>query len=851
MFIISGLLFLAVFAIEPGDHNKRVDFTSETGMTLASTPAGSDLAPTDLWRPDIFDFVDKKAGDFSLRYTVKDSAQDGVVGLTPGPFIESWPLSPGHALCLWIKVDHAENAQAWGLTLVDSANRRISAPLADFAANGQWQQYQIDLASFAGDNDFAFDAARAIQFDRPLPTGCCIRLDDVYFQGPAGDVLGVTDKTYEQRIAEAHATRPARVEAGMRISALGEGDGLFNNQFARLWLNQDVDAVNRELLSILTSTEPEVQKKYGTNNYWNLRLNAMLCRLYFHFGNKGRTAPGKLYPETEKALLELLWKRMLHKNDIHLAKQSTWWLTGSENHDINAKVSALLSSQIFMHEPDFADRVYPDAGTGGGDGYWFYQMYGDVGDQYAGPPGRAEKQITEPMRAADHYRAWVDYWNEYITQRVQKGFFVEVAASGYMGYTIPYLMDMYAYSEDPQLKQRAKLFMDLIWAEWAQDQISGVRGGAKTRWKRHGTSESTWGASRFLLGGPCDLTNKLAAFGYCDYELPPIVWHIALDREGKGSFEYISRKPGEDPLRWPRPLGLERTLMCDTDSRFVRYSWVTPDYILGTQMDHPAAVHSHLSASGRWQGVMFSSAPNSFISPCAIIPEQNHREQHSYYRSVQCRNVLITQQARRWFQQNPDWFPAVDMCARPFAVQFAAPFDRLEERNGWIFVLQGNACVAVRVVNGDPEPAADGTPNTTANTMETRLSTDVAEWTEEKRFLMLKDKFSAIIMDTGRLSDYDSFEAFQDDVLDNPIHLINTVVPGWYILRYRGTGPDAPELYFNMANCEIPQIGGTLINYEPNFTFQSPFIHSDYNGTVVTLTADGDTAVLDFTPRQP
>ncbi|MDP7120592.1 MAG: hypothetical protein QF395_09735, partial [Arenicellales bacterium] len=71
---------------------------------------------------------------------------------------------------------------------------------------------------------------------------------------------------------------------------------------------------------------------------------------------------------------------------------------------------------------------------------------------------------------------------------------------------------------------------------------------------------------------------------------------------------FLSRRPGEEENLWPRPKGNERTLMCDTESRFLRYSWVTPDYVIGTQMDHPAAVHSHSSSAARFNGVVFSAA---------------------------------------------------------------------------------------------------------------------------------------------------------------------------------------------------------------------------------------------------
>src|SRR5690606_37879008 len=129
-----------------------------------------------------------------------------------------------------------------------------------------------------------------------------------------------------------------------------------------------------------------------------------------------------------------------------------------------------------------------------------------------------------------------------------------------------------------------------------------------------------------------------------DYELKPIVWELALDREGMGEFAYVSRTPVEEEGVWPRPLGAERTMLCDTESRLKRYSWVTPDYILGCQMDHPGAVHSHLSVQARWQGITFKGLGGARVFPTDIGNDEkgnfNGKKASGYCRAVQERSVM-------------------------------------------------------------------------------------------------------------------------------------------------------------------------------------------------------------------
>ena len=174
-----------------------------------------------------------------------------------------------------------------------------------------------------------------------------------------------------------------------------------------------------------------------------------------------------------------------------------------------------------------------------------------------------------------------------------------------MKYTISYILMLYNFCGDEGLKKKIGMFLDLMWADWAQLQIAGLRGGPKTRHhKTAGGYDSMSDLAIFYLGGEGKTSFNYPQQLLSDYAWPRIVWELALDRKGLGSFAYLSRGIGEEEPASPRPLGTERTVMGDTPSRFVKYTWVTPDYMLGTQMDHPYALYNHLSTAGRWQGLV-------------------------------------------------------------------------------------------------------------------------------------------------------------------------------------------------------------------------------------------------------
>ena len=145
----------------------------------------------------------------------------------------------------------------------------------------------------------------------------------------------------------------------------------------------------------------------------------------------------------------------------------------------------------------------------------------------------------------------------------------------------------------------------------------------------------------------------------------------------------------------------------------------------------------------------------------------------------------------------------------------------------------------MRVVSGnDNVPGPHGEP-----------VKDSYTWSPDKKMIFFKDKYAGMIFEASRRVHHQTLEAFMDDVLDNPLVLDKTVVPGFNILRYRGCGKNAKELYFNLANEEISMVGGERIDYSPDMLFDSPFIKSKYNSGVIKISKDDKELILDFNSK--
>lgn len=789
-----------------------------------------------------FDFADKKNGDLSLRMERKTGSGAVAIDFTPGLDAAPWALADGARVHLWIR---APRAGSMSIVLVDQRDRLASG---QFHVTSEWGEVWIPIDSLSRPADFDQRAVTAVRFGGSLAAGESLRVDDLCFE-TGGVMIGVTDKTLTEHIAYAEATRKSRVAAALRKPAtVGLREGL-TRFFAEYALGETLERTNAELLAILTSRDLPLREKMRLNDHWCLVTNQTLYRIYFLFGSKGRLYPGRMASEVERALLSELWDRTVSKNDIALTKHSTWWMIGSENHDIVAKVSNLLTSQIFMHEEEYAKRILPDLGTGGGAGYWFSSMYGGATDP--GPNGRANEKDGSPYAAADHYAAWVEFWKEYLAERGRKGFFLEHASPSYMLTTVSHLYDIADLVEDPKLREQARRFIDLIWAEWSQDQIAGVRGGAKTRVGaplRY--RDYSYEMAEFELGGASTCHGNMLALLLSNYRVPRIVWALALDREGLGEFAYVSRKPGEEPGKWPRPPGTERTLICDADARFRRESWVTPDYILGTQMDHPSAVHSQLSLGGRWQGVTFASVTGTRVFPTGFNrPAEASADwvmSPGFFRTVQSGRVMIAQDCRNYTYVAPDWFPLPDLRTEKIGVFFGTDYDERVERDGWIFVRKGNGYLAVKPILGEfhsgyvlnRDKVGEGAPP---------ILPGAYTWNADHSSILLTHRYSPIVFEASRRAVHPTMRAFIDAILSNKISLSRTVNPGHYILQYRGSGREAEQIVFNAANNEIPTIGGRLVDYEPK-AFDSPWIQGAYGSGKVTVRRGAEQLVLDLNP---
>jgi len=429
--------------------------------------------------------------------------------------------------------------------------------------------------------------------------------------------------------------------------------------------------------------------------------------------------------------------------------------------------------------------------------------------------------------------AFNDYFKRFARHRAGCGLLVE-CNSAYNKYTLGGWYNMADFAADATLRSRMKMLLDLYWADWAIEQIDGVRGGSRHRCYPGRTStehSSADGLAWFHFDlGPALSKHPSTICGATSFYRPPAcVVEMALDAAGRGTYAYVSRRPGLAARRDPDQAPLN--FVADPSNPFfeslgvhaldpgcgglLRYTWCTPDFVLGTSMveARPREDWAGISSQNRWEGVIFAGHPTARIFFQPLAPRRG--SVHNAYWSVQNKGVLVVQ---RLETSN----------AKGHRVWFDKSLAR-QEQGGWVFAEAPRAFAAVRVVQG----RTAWEPDSVEQHREGKGRTDLGGW------LACREVFSPVVLEVARRSDYPDFGAFQAAILANPLRWQDKR------LEYRSSLYGTSLVLFADYS-RPPEIDGRPVCYRASKVYDSPLVQSDFGSGVVRLGKGAQALTLDF-----
>lgn len=568
-----------------------------------------------------------------------------------------------------------------------------------------------------------------------------------------------------------------------------------NFALAAYGLNERTEEADAGLLTLQRELFPEANAHFEAGAiHWHAYLQQ---RIYWLYSSRSKHFPGRMNVAAENAILEMLWDwagPVCRKEFADLDK--VWWVWGSENHHLMAWVSFWGAAQIFEAHPDYKNRTYSDG--------------------------------TTPAEMAAAFDA---YFKLYASERASKGLLVEIASPTYVKYSLNTFYNLYDFADDPVLKERMGMLLDLYWADWAIEQIDGVRGGSRHRSytgrasnQQSGGAEAAW--YHFGIGDEASKHPGTICAATTSWRPSSVVLALALDAENREPYGIASRRPGlsagSEPMNYMQdtsnPLYNERGInrLEPEGGSLLRTSWVTPDFVLGMSQVEPLPRAAWWAASGqnRWNGVIFAGHPTA-----RIFTQRHQPKRGSVYNAewgVQNKGVMILQRLR-----------ASNGTGQ--MIWFDHALKRVE-RDEWVFVDAPQAYAAVRIAKGGGVWREDSL----AQRRDGKGRDGIGEWLE------LNNEYAPIIIEVARKQDYASFDAFQTAILANEFSWKGKIV------QYRSDFYDT-ELTLPVTAAEPALIDGEPVNYDPDFAYDSPYIQGDFGSGVITLRRGDFTQKLDFT----
>lgn len=549
-------------------------------------------------------------------------------------------------------------------------------------------------------------------------------------------------------------------------------------------LGRRVDEINRffESDEFIFTANP----KFGFSLF-----SVSYMRLYGLMNDRTGTIHGLLTKRAQDNFETEMWKVAKANSKLAEARRDVWDSEGSENHHLASKTSDLLAAQFLRKIPKFADQKYDDGST-----------------------------------LEEQYQARRDYFLKWLDERAKHGQFTEAASPSYQGDSIAALFNLYDFAEDPILRRKTEMYLDLTYAVIAEETLRTTRGGPKSRVKvgheyDGGMSDRGYNVLFNAPGGTYEpLGDVRATSGYYP---PPAVVSLACDVSNRGTYSFATRwpgpvVPGKEKRRSGDPDGV-LWLTLDKSRSVLRKGFATPNYVLGS-VALDIALEDDASSGYRWQGVVFASDPVARIG-FEVLPG-NKKDWHGFnpFFTVQDRNLFVTQ---RWAPIPPN--PST---SRPavLKVYFSPTLDDVQERDGWIFVRDGDAFAAVKV-------AAGGYSWTPA----WKHADEVTEQT--KAFITLDTEDAPVICYVSDAADYGGdFNKFQTALQAQPLRYADGVL-GFASIEFHGLSNDG-------------RIDGRPIDLAPTRGYDSPFIRSEWSSGRFFIRKGDETLKLDFSdPQNP
>lgn len=437
------------------------------------------------------------------------------------------------------------------------------------------------------------------------------------------------------------------------------------------------------------------------------------------------------------------------------------------------------------------------------------------------PDGPAFADGSTPTAAQRDSAGWIDRW---IEATVTRGMY-EYDSPNYHHLYLLCFATLHEYAQDPVLKKKSWMIMQVLLADWATEYLHGTWVGSHSREKYNQvlhTHENTGAATQFgrLYFGSAPIRLDLAENFFLPlaalqrFEALPLIGRIATDR--KQPFVLRELKP---PRRGPRIHYGEPTW---------KYTHVAPEFAVGSSWGDLTDVEQH-----RWDLTWLS--PHDGSTCFFINPSYDVQQLHRYFEDPVDKLLGAILRARPYYADPNKWIepsPYEDVFQQDTTVIdlydipphsarqhingfFPHHIAERREQDGWIF------CRAEGVYFG--------------------VWTSVpGVWHREKDHdrLTITHPQTAIILEAVAAGEAASFDAFCARLRAGQPHFDEATRTATY------TNTRGHRLQFTHRGPRL--VDGVPVNLQAWPLFEGPWLNARRGTGVITLEHGPDRVVLDF-----
>ncbi len=449
--------------------------------------------------------------------------------------------------------------------------------------------------------------------------------------------------------------------------------------------------------------------------------------------------------------------------------------------------------------------------------YLVAQMYPDEpGERWF--TGKSSQENFEEARA--YLLAWMD-----LTTTIGQG---EYDSPAYLGFFVAPMAMLYAYAEDPAMRQRAGMMLDYLLADFAVENLGGLYVGAFSRiypepllerWHNNST------ALAWMLFGNTPFRPRAEAMilALSRYEPPEVLYHLGTDRSAP--YVHRERKRTRHRIRGSAV----------RNAPVYKYTYLRKEYAVGSSQggllqpiqQHTWEVLWALDDPRVGYNMLFTTQPYSspfegtmyFAEPWHLVTELIVRSKTEYDTPDKWTGGSPYEQV---FQHEDAVVALYDIPAGSRFPHVSGFFSkalsiREEDDSGWIFARGGDALIAYFPMAPYVwRQEADGS---------LRLHSPHLK--------------NGAVVQVAPAVDFASFEAFKAAVRALPLEVSTEPVPRVRFTTLRGAVLEA-------AYGQTPQIDGAAVDYERWPLFDGPFLSAEKGSRMLEMRYGPLRRLLDF-----